>query len=256
MQLAKNALTFFISLSLCGNLSLYASDYCGQPVPQDIASEGFKRTDGGSVEHPFGDPGSTWSGSSSSQNQLSGRIIFVPPGATIPLYLDRPLGSSLNRMGDTAYAYVADGSTYGIPSGTVAELVILMVEPASRGFAKPGRMQIGVNRLILQNGQSVWMRGLVVDNKGDSRLQSQRRGARVINTAGKIALGAGVGAASGALAGAAIGNGNTGTGAIIGTAIGAVVGGIWAATVKGKDVFLPQGMTVLLTVKEGTQAYY
>ncbi len=243
----------YCSLCLLLSSSVRAADYCGQPVPHDIAHEGYKEP----VKNPFADPGagsSSNQGMQGGQNTLSGQVIYIPPGSAIPLYLDRGISSSMTRLGDIAYAHIINGERYGIPAGSIAELVILMVEPAGRSFGRPGRIQIGANRILLPNGNSIWIKGLIVDQAGNPSLQNQKRFSRFTNTAGKVALGAGVGAASGVAIGAAA-NGNLGTGALVGTAIGAVIGGIWAATQKGQDVMLPSGMPVVLSVNQGTQAY-
>ncbi len=240
------------------NFQCLASDYCGQPIPKDISTEGYEKPD-----KPFADPSEYMensgnnhnSGNNQNQGQnLSGHLIYIPPGSSMPLYLDRPVSSGFSHIGETFYGRV-EGMSFGLPSGTMAELNILMVEASSRFFGKPGRLQIGVNRLILPNGQSVWLKGLVIDNKGQNQMAGQTKGKRFINAAGKVALGSGIGAASGAGI-AAISKGNIGTGAIAGTIIGVVIGGIWAATQKGQDVMLPIGSNLLISVTEGTQVTF
>ncbi|MDJ0625391.1 MAG: hypothetical protein QNJ31_03385 [Candidatus Caenarcaniphilales bacterium] len=232
-------------------------DYCGQPIPHDVAQEGFsKGTKHNSpnpefTNDPFADPQDD-SQLPQPGSALSGNVVYIPPGASIPLVLDRTISSGNSKVGDVAYAYV-DGYSLGLPQGTIAELVVIMVEPASRGFAKAGRIQIASNRLILPDKQSVWIRGLVVDRLGDSELGGEKRGRRALNSFGKIALGAGAGAVSGLTIGA-VADARLGAATLVGTAIGAVAGGIWAAATKGKEVTLQQGMPVRLQVTEGAQA--
>jgi hypothetical protein len=250
------ALLCFCTLLQANSLLLFAADYCGQPVPHDIAHEGYKQPTSSFVDNAFSDPDGAQMNEQPSQNQqaLSGEAIYIPPGSSIPITLDRPIGSNISHVGETAYAYVS-GNNYGIPSGTIAELVILMVEPAARGFSRPGKIQIGANRLILPNNQSVWLRGLIVDSRGKDKLVGQSGGSRVGRSLGKAALGAGLGAASGAGVGA-IAKGNLAPAIWLGTAIGFVIGGIWAATAKGKEVTLPSGMQVFLSVSQGAQSSY
>lgn len=230
----------------------FASDYCGQPVPYDIAQPGYNRM----IDNAFADPAANHQSFNSQPTQipsLQGQAIYVPPGASLPIFLDRPIGSGFSRVGEIAYAHI-QGLGFGIPQGTVAELTVLMSERANRGFAQAGRLQLGANRLILPTGQSIWLKGLVVDAQGRGALRGQTTGSRIGHSFGKVALGAGIGAASGA--GIAYGaNGQAGTGAVIGTVIGTVIGGIWAATTKGQDVLLPAGTQFYLNIVEGTQAY-
>lgn len=241
----------FLLLSF-GVPQVFASDYCGQPVPQDIANEGFNQKEEEFVKDAFSDP--SQKSNDQSSPSLSGSVVYIPPGATIPITLDRAIGSGFSKTGGIAYARM-DNQMFGIPPGTIAELVIVMVEPSARFFGRPGRIQIASNRLIMPNGRSVWLKGLIVDRLGQSKLSGQSGGKRFINNFGKVALGAGVGAASGLGIGAAS-NGKLGTATLVGSAIGAVVGGIWAAATKGQDVTLPQGMPVSLSVVEGAQAYF
>ncbi len=256
-----HTIKYIICFLILSNLAFQslASDYCGQPIPRDISTEGY----GKGPEKPFADPSEYMEGGGSNNNShsnnnqspnLSGHVIYIPPGSSMPLYLDRPISSGFSHIGETFYARV-DGMTFGLPPGTMAELNILMVEGSSRFFGKPGRLQIGVNRLILPNGQSIWLKGLVVDNKGQNQLAGQTKGKRFINAAGKVALGSGIGAASGAGI-ASISKGNIGTGVVAGALIGVVIGGIWAATQKGQDVMLPTGSNLLITVTEGTQVTF
>lgn len=233
------------------SFSSFSADYCGQPIPRDMAHEGYEKA----PDNPFADPGQNNGGSNNSQDkQLSGQVVYIPPGTSIPMSLDRPLGSGFSHMGDVAYGRI-DGLMFGIPYGSVAELTVMMIEPASRVFGRPGRIQIGANRLILPNGQSVWMRGIVVDRLGENKLKGETGGRRTLKAVGKVALGSGIGAASGAGI-AAISKGNAGTGAIAGTVIGVVIGGVWAAFSKGEEITLPTGKAVLLNVTDGAQISY
>ncbi|MDX1921107.1 MAG: hypothetical protein SFU25_10280 [Candidatus Caenarcaniphilales bacterium] len=239
--------TFFAFLAH----SCHASDYCGQPVPFDIANEGYEQNKG-FAKDAFFDPGEK--SKDQSTPTLSGNVVYIPPGATIPITLDRPIGSGFSKVGSIAYARM-DSQMFGIPPGTIAELSVIMVEPSARFFGRPGRIQIASNRLIMPNGRSVWLRGLVVDRIGQSKLSGSTGGKRFAKSVSKVALGAGVGAASGLGIGAAA-DGRLGTATLVGAAIGAVIGGIWAAATKGQDVTLPQGMPVSLSVVEGAQAYF
>jgi hypothetical protein len=244
--------------SLC-LLEVKSADYCGQPIPRDLAEEGYESK----VEKPFADPmegnssskeKDTGNSGSYSQPPLRGQAVYIPPGASIPVYLDRAVGSGFSKVGEVAYGRV-DGSNFGLPSGSIAEMVVLMVEPAKRGFAKPGRIQIGANRIILPNGQSVWLRGLVTNQKGDSKLSAQTGSKRAWNSAGKIALGSGAGALAGLGVGA-ISKGNLGTATLAGAGIGLVAGGIWAALVKGEEITVPAGVPLMLNVSEGAQVMF
>ncbi|MDX1917935.1 MAG: hypothetical protein SFT81_02165 [Candidatus Caenarcaniphilales bacterium] len=186
---------------------------------------------------------------------LVAQAIYIPPGATIPMYLDRPFSSGFSHVGDIGYARIANAASFGIPTGSIAELVVLMVEPARRGFARPGRIQIGSNRLILPDGQSVYLRGLVINALGSSYLKRASGSQRFAQAVGKAALGAGVGALVGLITGA-ISGGTLGSATLVGAVAGVVVGGVWAAFSKGKDIELPSGLPVMLLVSDGAQATY
>jgi hypothetical protein len=241
----------FLTLFFLAPTTSFASDYCGQTVPHDIAKEGFSDGEGEFSEGAFSDPGAK---TEEEAPAFSGQVIYIPPGAVIPVTLDRALGSNFSKPGSIAYGQV-DGRVPGIPEGTVAELVVSMTEPSAKFFGKPGRIQIMSNRLILPGGRSVWMKGVVVDRAGKQEITAQKNGTRVKKALKKAAIGGGAGALGGAAIGAIAGS-SIGGGALAGAAIGVVVGGIWAALSKGQDVVLPQGLPVSLQVAQGAQAMY
>lgn len=245
----KIFLSLIILLMGVFNSPIEANDYCGHPIPQDIA----RQSSGKPPDNPFADP---YAQSSRGQQDqpLMGQVVYIPRGASLPVRLDRPVGSGISRVGDILYGRV-EGGVFGIPPGSVAEMNVMMIEPASRMFARPGRIQIGANRLILPNGQSVWLRGIVIDRLGENQLKGESGGRRALKAAGKMALGAGLGTAAGAGIGA-IADGKMGAAIATGAVIGVVIGGVWAALSKGQEITLPGGMPVLLNVTDGTHIMY
>jgi hypothetical protein len=201
---------------------------------------------------PFADP---LNPPRQGETYLRGRLVSIPPGSTIPVVLDRAFGSEFSRLGEIGYARIPSTGSYGLPPGTLAEIVVIMVQPAKRWFNKSGKLQLSVNRFILPNGQSIWARGLVVDEAGLASLQGGSTAARIGGSLAKAALGSGIGAASGAGV-SALSDGEAGVGAIVGAVTGAAIGGIWAASTKGRNVIIPAGKRVIVYVREGTQAYY
>lgn len=255
----KSLLKCFLILSLVINPFpnfACSGDYCGQPIFQDLANEGYERDIPDKFK--FKDP-STFDttnafGHPEPGSGFKGLTLSIPPASEVPIILGQNISSATARPGDVAYAYV-DMNQFNIPRGTMVELTILMAETGTKPFSRPGKLQIGANRLILPNKSSVWLKGLVLDRMKDSEFRSYGTGGRIVRTIGRVAIGTGVGAVAGLSAGA-IFDKDKGTSTIVGTVIGAVVGGVWAAVSSGKDVVIPAGLPVSLSVAEGAIGYY
>ena len=225
----------------------------GQDSPlANIAQPGYQKK---MVPNAFADP-STQPLDSKINKQgpsLKGQVVYIPPGATIKVKLDRGVGSSFSRTGEILYAHI-NQSSFNLPADTVAEITVLMTQPARRGFARAGKIQLVCNRLILPNGKSIWLKALVTNQAGLPKFSGQSQYGRLGNSLGKVALGVGSGAIGGLITGAAA-EGNLGIGTTIGAAIGAAFGGIWAAASKGKNITLTANSSVYLLVTEGAQSY-
>jgi len=198
---------------------------------------------------PFGDPASSQSPREQKHN------INLAPGTEIFVSLDRSLGSNLSRQGEIAYGHVLNAEELHLPEGIVVEMITLSVQRSQRFLSKPGSMKIAANRFILPGGQSVWMRGLVVDAWKRSDMKGSSTARRIGVSLVKIAAASGAGAVTG-LAVAGIADGGLGAGAVAGTAIGGGAGVLWATLSKGKELVLPAGSRLRIVIAEGVSSHY
>ncbi|MFN5539519.1 MAG: hypothetical protein ACK481_05615 [Candidatus Melainabacteria bacterium] len=237
--------TVLIGSNLC--LASLSADYCAAPIDYDFGqSDPIEFIDGA-----FDDPKDN---QPKSQDKVSGMNMRIVPGARIPMTLDRALGSGFSRMGEIAYGRLMANQAMGIPQGTIAEIVVMNSIPGERPFAKPGQIQLGVNRLILPSGESIWLGNASVSNMAGqsvmSGAQKNRFGGnkRLWGSIGKVALGSGAGALAGLAIGAAGKAQNMGGAGLAGAGIGLLIGGFWAASSKGQDITLQTGTPINLSV--------
>ncbi len=244
-------------LLLASGQVVLASDYCGEPVARDIYSASKPAPK--FVSGAFGDPASMTAGGASFNggadspmpgggDYLRGSIVSIQSGTALEVILDRAISSGTAQVGDLAYGQLASPAQYGLPQGSAVELVVSMVEPARRGFERNGRVAVSARRLLTPQGQAMTLSGKLLDSQQREQMQGGYPGSRVVNSAGKILLGAGSGALAGVSLGAIAGGDRLGVATLVGAGVGAVIGGIWAALKKGENVILPAGMNASVRV--------
>jgi hypothetical protein len=147
-------------------------------------------------------------------------------GDTITLSVDTPLMSSDNRV--------------VVPANSQIIGKIAQIEAAGRS-GKNAVLDINFSEIVTPNGQRLPIQGSVATE--DGMLHGGTTKGRVLNAAGRTAIGAGLGAALGTAMGPLSG-GRVGRGAVYGTAVGGGLGALAAAAAKGKDVSIASGEKV------------
>jgi hypothetical protein len=164
-------------------------------------------------------------------------------GATIAAATDAEIRSNKNKVGDEVTATVstdvkdASGRVV-IPAGSKVTLAITAIKESENKSDSLGTLTVKPTAVSI-NGQSQPISASLSGVK--TSLQGRKTGA------GDIAK-VGVGTGAGAVVGRVIG-GST-KGAIIGGIIGGAIGAQRAVETKDRDVVLPQGTTVTLTLDQ------
>jgi hypothetical protein len=164
-------------------------------------------------------------------------------GTTITASTNAELRSHKNKVGDTITASIAsdikdNSGRVVIPAGSEVVLKVTAIKESENKSDKTGTLTLQPTAVSM-NGRSYPISATI---EGVST-ELQGRG----TNAGDIAKPA-AGAAVGAVVGRVIG-GST-TGAIIGGVLGGAVGAQRAVETKDRDVVLPQGTTVTLSLNE------
>ena len=165
--------------------------------------------------------------------------VTIPQGTEIRLTLNGSVGSSNSQAGDTFTARTTDpvvvGNRVAIPSGSTVHGQVSDVIPASKGLReKAGVITLSFDKVVTPAGFSAPMAATVSSVAPGSGKK----------TAGII----GGSAAGGALLGKIIG-GST-KDAAIGAVVGGAVGTGIAAGTKGKDVEIPAGSKLAVTLDQ------
>jgi hypothetical protein len=153
------------------------------------------------------------------------------------------ISSKTHKAGETVSAKVAsdvkDGSgRVVIPAGSVLTLRIDAIKPSDSKSDNVGTLALAAQSVEI-NGTSYNLDGSVSGLA--THLQSRSVDA---NDAAKVGAGAAVGAVAGRVLG------GSGKGAVIGGVIGGAVGAQRAAETKDRDVVLPAGSAVTVTLSE------
>ncbi len=164
-------------------------------------------------------------------------------GMSFAVATDAEIRSNKNKVGDEITATVAsdvkDGSgRVVIPAGSKVTLQVTAIKESENKKDSTGTLTVKPTTVAI-NGKTQPL------NASISHVYSKLEGRGT--SAGDIAKPA-AGAAAGAIVGKVIGGG--GTGAIIGGVIGGAVGAQRMAETKDRDVVVPQGTQVTLTLGE------
>lgn len=167
----------------------------------------------------------------------------LPAGSEIVATANTSISSKSNKAGETLDATVAQNVTDDqgrvvIPSGSTVKLTISQIQPAENKSQKDGKIVLMPSSVTI-NGQSYDLSASI--DSVDHHLEGRGVGA------GDVAK-AGAGAAAGAIAGRVL-SGNS-KGAIIGGVVGAAVGTGVAVETADRDVVVPQGARIVLTLTQ------
>ena len=154
-----------------------------------------------------------------------------------------PISSATNKVGETVTAKVANDVKDGsgrvvIPAGSVVTLQISAIKPSDSKSDNSGTLTLAATSVSI-NGTDYDLSG------GVSGLDTHLEGRKVdANDAAKV----GAGAAAGAIVGRVLGG--SGKGAVIGGVVGGAVGAQRAVETKDRDVVLPAGSSVTVTLTD------
>jgi|GEM_PF-3129130 len=265
-----SACLFLLTLKI----STTSADYQGQEMPFELLENSFSK------EYQFSDPflvgksgdpitrdesdqknsASVNTFASTENNREQQKIVSVRPGEKIDLILDRAVGSGFSEKNDFLYGKIINPEQYDLPEGSLVEIVITDVKRASRFFAKPGKIKLEINRIILSQGKSLWVQGELAGTDNNQYL-AENNLSSIARSFGKLGIAAGTGALGG-LATATYGydsdrkDKQVSRSILVGASLGTVVGGVWIALSRGKNITLPAGMKVTLMINNGAEVVY
>jgi hypothetical protein len=177
----------------------------------------------------------------SGRNDFSPRQtrVNVPKGTRIHLELRTSLGSARSQAGDTFTARTTEpvvvGSRVAIPAGSTVHGQVTSVVPAKKGLKeKEGSIRISFDKVTTPSGNSAPM--------------SADLASVAPKSTGKTAGIIGGSAAGGALLGKVLG-GDT-KDAAVGAVVGGAIGTGIAAGTRGRDVDLPAGSDLVITLDQ------
>jgi type IV secretory pathway VirB10-like protein len=164
-------------------------------------------------------------------------------GTTIAAKFDAGISSRTHKAGQkltgTVAADVRDKSgTVVIPAGSKVHLTISAIHESERKSDKTGKLVLTPSKVVI-GGRSYPLSGSAVAL--DRTLKDRK------TNAGDLAK-VGVGAGAGALLGTAVSGGST-KGAVIGGVAGAAVGTQRAIETQDRDVVVPEGSRLKVTLK-------
>jgi hypothetical protein len=164
--------------------------------------------------------------------------VTVPQGTEVHMTLSSSVGSATSQVGDTVTgtttSVVLVGDRVAIPAGSTVQGRVTGVDPASKGLKiaeKGGALALSFTKVTTPNGDSSPMSGSI-----SSLAKSKGKTAGII----------GGSAAGGALLGKILG-GST-KDAAIGAIVGGGIGTGIAAGTKGKEVVIPAGTDLAITL--------
>lgn len=166
--------------------------------------------------------------------------VTVPQGTEVHMTLSSSVGSATSHVGDTITGTTTSGVLVGdrvaIPAGSTIQGSVTGVDPATKGLKiaeKGGALVLAFTRVTTPNGDSSAMSGSVTS---------------VAKSKGKTAGIIGGSAAGGAILGKILG-GST-KDAAVGAVLGGGIGTGIAAGTKGKEVVIPAGTDLAITLDE------
>lgn len=184
---------------------------------------------------------------------LRGRVSTVPQGTLMMIRLDQPVNSSTAKMGEVVTATVESpifvNDTVAIPAGSQIIGHVASVD-APGHVGKHGSLDIRFDAIKAgdYNSNPIPIRAHIDNGAKDGVLKGDTYTKDVIKGVGIAGAGAGVGTLAGLSAGSLIGS--AGAGAVFGLGVGALGGIGYAMLRKGKDVQIPSGSRMSVTLDQ------
>lgn len=186
-----------------------------------------------------------------SNAPLKGRVTTVPSGTVLTVNTNSTLTSGGNQVGDIFTATLVNPinleGNIAIPEGSELIGQVTYVENAGR-VGKNAVMQVKFTSIKLPNDQKIPITAKIstTDKSGMLKGGSLKRQLATTVATGAVSTG------TGALAGLGIGSlmGSAGGGALFGTTVGGVFGLGYLFARKGKDVILPAGTGMNVTLEQ------
>lgn len=182
---------------------------------------------------------------------LRGRVSTVPKGTMLMIKLDTPVNSESSHMGEEITATLENdifiNESIAVPAGSEVQGQVASVTPATH-MGKHGAVDVRFMSVKTPDGQLIPIRAHVVTTdqsgilKGDTYTKDVVKGVAI--AAGGTGVGTLMGLSAGSLVGAA------GAGALLGLGAGAVGGLSYALIRKGKNVTIPTGARMSITLDQ------
>ncbi len=182
---------------------------------------------------------------------LHGSVATAPRGTNFEVVTTSTINSMSARVGDTFTASLDENliidSKVVIPSGSEMIGQITYVESAGR-IGKNALMDIRFNSVKLPNGERVPINAKILTSDESGVLRGGKKSNIVLKATGTAAGSTAAGAVAGTSAGAILGS--VAGGALFGTAVGGLVGVGYAMYRKGKNIILPSGTKLGVTLEQ------
>lgn len=184
---------------------------------------------------------------------LQARIATAPRGTTFEVKINSTINSMSSRVGDTFSAEIAEplviDSKTLIPAGSELIGQVTFVESAGR-IGKNALMDIRFTSIRLPDGERMPINAKITTTDASGVLKGGKKSNIVLRTAKTTVGTTAVGAIGGVGTGAILGGVGVGSAAIMGTAIGGIAGLGYALYHKGKDIVLPSGTQLGVTLEQ------
>lgn len=182
---------------------------------------------------------------------LQGSVATAPRGTNFEVVTNSTINSMSARVGDTFTASIDEpliiDSKSVIPAGSEMIGQITYVESAGR-IGKNALMDIRFTSVKLPNGERVPVNAKILTTDASGVLRGGRKSNIILKATGTAAGSTAAGAVAGTSAGAILGS--VGGGALFGTAVGGLVGVGYALYRKGKNIVLPSGTKLGITLEQ------
>ena len=188
---------------------------------------------------------------SSELQPLQGRVATAPRGTNLEIVTNTTISSMTARLGDTFTAtieepLIVDGQMV-IPAGSEMIGQVTYIEQAGR-IGKNATMDVRFTSVRLPNGEKVPINAKIITTDYSGVLRGGKNSNIVLKATGTTAATT----ATGAVAGTALGGiiGGVGSAAVFGTAVGGLVGIGYSIYRKGKNIVLPSGTRLGVTLEQ------
>ena len=185
-------------------------------------------------------------------NQLQGRVVMVPAGATVNAMLTAPLSSAYTAVGQTVSMalnsdFYYDGNLIA-PAGSTVYGTVIESSKAKRGSIN-GKLCVRFSQIYTPYGTQIPISAVIKTDDSSGVLVGGTKMDVTKEYTKDLAAGSAAGALSGLVFGALAG-GDVGRGAALGTAVGAGGGLVKSVWDKGNDVEIPANATIDLLLTQ------